>query len=82
MPASARPSLSAPVSLIAPTDLVRKSGETRRIDGVEIVFEMAPESEAPDEFYMYYPQLKVLNMAELATHNLHNLLPFRGTVVA
>jgi alkyl sulfatase BDS1-like metallo-beta-lactamase superfamily hydrolase len=68
-------------SLIAPTDLVRKSGETRRIDGVEIVFEMAPESEAPDEFYMYYPQLKVLNMAELATHNFHNLLPFRGTVV-
>jgi alkyl sulfatase BDS1-like metallo-beta-lactamase superfamily hydrolase len=68
-------------SLIAPTDLVRKSGETRHIDGIEIVFEMAPESEAPDELYMYYPQLRVLNMAELATHNFHNLLPFRGTVV-
>jgi alkyl sulfatase BDS1-like metallo-beta-lactamase superfamily hydrolase len=68
-------------SLIAPTDLIRRSGETRNIDGVEIVFEMAPESEAPAELYMYYPRFKVLNMAEVATHNFHNLLPFRGAEV-
>jgi alkyl sulfatase BDS1-like metallo-beta-lactamase superfamily hydrolase len=68
-------------SLIAPTDLIRRSGEMRTIDGVEIVFEMAPQSEAPAELYMYYPRFKVLNMAEVATHNFHNLLPFRGTEV-
>jgi alkyl sulfatase BDS1-like metallo-beta-lactamase superfamily hydrolase len=68
-------------SLIAPTDLIRKSGEMRPIDGVEIVFEMAPESEAPAELYMYYPRFKVLNMAEVAKHNFHNLLPFRGAEV-
>jgi alkyl sulfatase BDS1-like metallo-beta-lactamase superfamily hydrolase len=69
------------LSLIPPTDLIRKSGERRIIDGVEIIFEMAPETEAPAELYMYYPRFKVLNMAEIATHNFHNLLPFRGTEV-
>jgi alkyl sulfatase BDS1-like metallo-beta-lactamase superfamily hydrolase len=69
------------LSLIPPTDLIRKSGERRIIDGVEIVFEMAPGTEAPAELYMYYPRFKVLNMAEIATHNFHNLLPFRGTEV-
>jgi alkyl sulfatase BDS1-like metallo-beta-lactamase superfamily hydrolase len=68
-------------SLIAPTDVIRKSGEMRLLDGIEIVFRMAPESEAPDEFYMYLPKFKVLNMAEVATHNFHNFLAFRGTVV-
>jgi len=69
------------VTLIAPSDLVRRTGETRKIDGVEIVFQMAPESEAPAEFHMYYPQFRTLNMAENCTHNFHNLLPFRGSEV-
>jgi alkyl sulfatase BDS1-like metallo-beta-lactamase superfamily hydrolase len=68
-------------SLIAPTDLIRRSGETRIIDGVEIVFEMAPDGQAPVEYYMYFPQFKVLNMGSDATHTFHNLLPFRGTQV-
>jgi alkyl sulfatase BDS1-like metallo-beta-lactamase superfamily hydrolase len=69
------------LSLIPPTDVIRTSGEKRTIDGVEIVFEMAPETEAPAELYMYYPRFKVLNMAEIATHNFHNLLPIRGAEV-
>ena len=69
------------LSLITPNDLIKRSGETRHIDGVEIVFAMAPESEAPAEFYMYFPALRVLDMAEVATHNFHNLLPFRGAEV-
>ena len=69
------------LSLIPPTDIIRKSGEKRVIDGVEIIFEMAPGTEAPAELYMYYPRFKVLNMAEVATHNFHNLLPLRGTEV-
>jgi alkyl sulfatase BDS1-like metallo-beta-lactamase superfamily hydrolase len=51
------------------------------IDGLEFVFQMAPESEAPAEFHFYLPELKALNLAENATHNLHNLLPFRGAEV-
>ena len=69
------------VSLIAPTDLIEATGDTRTIDGVEIVFQMAPDSEAPAEMHMYFPAFRALNMAENATHNFHNLLPFRGSQV-
>ncbi len=69
------------VSLIAPTDLVSQSLDTRVIDGIEIVFHLASGAEAPAEFHMYYPQLKALNMAENVTHTFHNLLPFRGAEV-
>lgn len=69
------------VTLIAPTDLIRRDLETRTIDGVEIIFLMAPDSEAPAEMHMYYPAFKCLNMAENAVHNFHNLLPFRGAEV-
>lgn len=69
------------VTLIAPTDLITRDHETRTVDGVEIIFLMAPDSEAPAEFHMYYPKFRVLNMAENAVHNFHNLLPFRGTEV-
>jgi alkyl sulfatase BDS1-like metallo-beta-lactamase superfamily hydrolase len=31
--------------------------------------------------HLYFPKLKTLDIAENATHNLHNLLPFRGAVV-
>jgi alkyl sulfatase BDS1-like metallo-beta-lactamase superfamily hydrolase len=55
--------------------------ETHRIDGVDIVFMNTPDTEAPAEMIMYYPQFRALNMAELVTHNLHNFLPLRGTQV-
>ena len=69
------------VTLIPPTDLIKADHEKRVIDGVEIVFLMAPNSEAPAEFHMFYPRYNVLNMAENACHNFHNLLPFRGAEV-
>lgn len=67
--------------LIAPTQLIVEDTETHTIDGVEIVFQMAPDSEAPAEMHIYLPQFKVLNLAENAVHNLHNFIPLRGTVV-
>jgi alkyl sulfatase BDS1-like metallo-beta-lactamase superfamily hydrolase len=68
-------------SLIAPTLLIRAPVETHTIDGVEIVFQLAPETEAPAEMHLFLPQWGVLNMAENATHHLHNFLPLRGAVV-
>ena len=68
-------------SLIAPTDSIQQPVETRAIDGIDIVFHLAPASEAPAEMHLYFPQLKVLDIAENATHTLHNLLPLRGTEV-
>jgi alkyl sulfatase BDS1-like metallo-beta-lactamase superfamily hydrolase len=66
------------ITLINPTLLVEKDFETRVFDGVEFVFQLTPETEAPAELHFYLPQWKALNTAENATHNLHNLLPLRG----
>ena len=69
------------LTLIPPTDLIHKTGETRTIDGVQIEFLMAPGTEAPAEMLMYFPQWKALCAAEDATHNLHNLYTIRGAQV-
>ena len=69
------------VTLIPPTDLIKKTGETRTIDGVEMTFQMAPRTEAPAEFLIHFPQLRALCAAEDATHTLHNLYTLRGAQV-
>ncbi len=66
------------VSLIAPTVEIREEVETHRIDGVEIVFQLTPETEAPAEMHLFFPQMRALNTAENVTHLMHNLLPIRG----
>ena len=69
------------VTLIPPTQIIRQPIETHVVDGVEIVFQLAPETEAPAEMHMFYPDLRALNLAENATHNLHNIYPIRGAQV-
>ncbi len=68
-------------SLIPPNDLIREPYETRTIDGVTVEFHLAPSSEAPSEMILYVPQFKLLNMAEDATHNMHNLYTLRGAEI-
>ncbi|RED29165.1 alkyl sulfatase BDS1-like metallo-beta-lactamase superfamily hydrolase [Rhodopseudomonas thermotolerans] len=70
-----------PLSLIPPNDTIQQSYETRTIDGVEIEFHLVPGSEAPSEMISYYPQFRLLNMAEDTTHTLHNLYTLRGAAV-
>lgn len=67
--------------LIAPTCLVEKTGERMVIDGVEVVFQMTPGTEAPAEMNFYFPAMRALNMAENACHTMHNLCPIRGAKV-
>jgi alkyl sulfatase BDS1-like metallo-beta-lactamase superfamily hydrolase len=69
------------VSLILPTDLIGKTGEKRTVDGVQMVFQMTPGTEAPAEFNVFFPQFRTMWMAENATHTLHNLLTLRGAQV-
>ena len=69
------------VTLIAPTESISKTGERWVIDGIEMVFLMAPNTEAPAEMLIYFPQLRVLDAAEDATHTLHNLYTLRGALV-
>ena len=65
-------------SLIAPNMTISQSVEHHTIDGVEIVFQLTPETEAPAEMNFFFPQLGVLNLAENGCHTMHNLCPIRG----
>ena len=69
---------SGTLTLIPPTDIISKTGEKRIIDGLEYEFLMAPGSEAPSEMLWYLPKFKLINTAEDATHNMHNLYTLRG----
>jgi alkyl sulfatase BDS1-like metallo-beta-lactamase superfamily hydrolase len=69
------------VTLIPPTLEITTTGQEEVIDGVRMVFQMAPGTEAPAEMLFYFPDLKALCAAEDATHNLHNLLTLRGALV-
>ena len=51
------------------------------LDGVRIVFQLTPDSEAPAEMHFHFPERRALCIAENATKNLHNILTLRGAVV-
>jgi alkyl sulfatase BDS1-like metallo-beta-lactamase superfamily hydrolase len=68
-------------SIIPPNETIQQPLETRTVDGVTFIFELALDSEAPSEMLIYLPQWHVLDVAGDATHTLHNLLPFRGATV-
>lgn len=69
------------ITLFAPSKLISKTGEKMTIDGVDVEFQMAPGTEAPAEMLFYFPQFKLIDLAEDATHTLHNLLTMRGAKV-
>jgi alkyl sulfatase BDS1-like metallo-beta-lactamase superfamily hydrolase len=67
--------------IVPPNDIIKKPFETRIIDGVPFEFQLALDTEAPSEMFVYLPKAHVLDMGEDDTHTLHNLLPIRGTLV-
>lgn len=69
------------VSLILPTDIISKNSEKLTLAGLDFVFHLAPDSEAPSEMFFYIPQYKALCTAEDATHTLHNTYTLRGAKI-
>jgi alkyl sulfatase BDS1-like metallo-beta-lactamase superfamily hydrolase len=69
------------VTLINPTVTITTTGQELTVDGVRMIFQMAPGTEAPAEMHFYFPDQRALCMAENATHTLHNLLTLRGALV-
>ncbi len=72
---------SGNVTLIPPTRDITHTGEELTIDGVRIVFQMTPGTEAPAEMNFYFPGFHALCAAENTSHTLHNVLTIRGAVV-
>ena len=69
------------ISLIPPTVTITHTGQEETVDGIKMIFQMTPGTEAPAEMNFYFPRHKALCMAENATHNLHNVLTLRGALV-
>jgi alkyl sulfatase BDS1-like metallo-beta-lactamase superfamily hydrolase len=66
------------VSYLSPTDGITETGARRELAGIEFEFLYAPDTEAPEEFHIWIPQLKALTCAENANHSLHNIQTLRG----
>ncbi len=69
------------MGLLPPTLDITHTGQEETLDGVRIVFQSTPGTEAPAEMNFFFPDARVLCMAENATHNMHNLLTLRGALV-
>ena len=69
------------VSLVPPTESVSATGTRLTVDGVEIVFQVTPDTEAPAEMNFFFPQFGALCMAENCSCHLHNLYTPRGAQV-
>jgi len=67
--------------LISPTRIIEEDIEYLTVDGVSMVFQNTPNTEAPSEMNTYFPDLKALWMAENVTSTLHNIYTLRGAPV-
>jgi alkyl sulfatase BDS1-like metallo-beta-lactamase superfamily hydrolase len=69
------------VGLIAPTRFVSDPIEEFEVDGVRMIFQNTPNTEAPREMNTYIPDMKALWMAENVISSLHNIYTLRGAPV-
>ncbi|TNC81363.1 MAG: alkyl/aryl-sulfatase [Oleiphilus sp.] len=68
-------------ALLAPSEIIGKTGTTLNIDGVPFEFQYVPGSEAPAEMTFYLPDHKAFCGAEMLSRNMHNLYTLRGAKV-
>ncbi|MFN8034287.1 MAG: alkyl sulfatase dimerization domain-containing protein [Mycobacterium sp.] len=69
------------VSLIPPTVEITHTGQRLDVDGLELVFQITPGTEAPAEMNFYLPAQRALCTAENTSHTLHNILTPRGAQI-
>ena len=67
--------------LIAPTVVIRQDFEEHVIDGVRIVFQNTPGTEAPAEMNAWFPDRRVFWAAENISATVHNVYTLRGALV-
>lgn len=70
-----------PPGLLAPTIDITFTGEELALDGVRVIFQLTPETEAPAEMNFFFPDHGWLCMAENCSQTMHNLVPIRGALV-
>ena len=69
------------VGLIAPNRIIKQDFEEITLDGVKMVFQNTPDTEAPVEMNTWFPQFKTFWAAENVTGTIHNIYTLRGAAV-
>ncbi|KPF91272.1 alkyl sulfatase [Novosphingobium sp. AAP83] len=68
-------------SLVPPTRELAETDTELMIDGVRMLFQLTPGTEAPAEMNVGFPDWKVADLAENANPTQHNILTPRGAVI-
>jgi linear primary-alkylsulfatase len=69
------------LGLIPPSVIIKKDFEEMTVDGVKMIFQNTPGTEAPAEMNTYFPDLKAFWAAENITGTVHNIYTLRGALV-
>jgi alkyl sulfatase BDS1-like metallo-beta-lactamase superfamily hydrolase len=69
------------LGLIPPNRIIQKDIEELTVDGVQMVFQNTPGTEAPAEMNTYFPQFKAFWAAENICGTVHNIYTLRGALV-
>ena len=69
------------LGLIPPTVIIKDSIEELTIDGVRMIFQNTPGTEAPAEMNTYFPDMKAFWAAENIVGTIHNIYTLRGALV-
>ncbi|NNC56758.1 MAG: MBL fold metallo-hydrolase, partial [Woeseiaceae bacterium] len=72
---------SGTIGLVPPTQVIQDDFEEHTIDGVRMVFQNTPGTEAPAEMNTWFPDLKTFWAAENITATIHNVYTLRGALV-
>jgi alkyl sulfatase BDS1-like metallo-beta-lactamase superfamily hydrolase len=72
---------SGDVGILPPTRVIERAIEELTIDGVRMVFQNTPGTEAPAEMNTWFPDFKAFWAAENIVGSLHNILTLRGAPV-
>ncbi|MGD8964402.1 MAG: alkyl sulfatase dimerization domain-containing protein, partial [Gammaproteobacteria bacterium] len=69
------------LGLLPPNVIIEDDIEEMTIDGVRMVFQNTPGTEAPAEMNTYFPDMKAFWAAENITGTIHNIYTLRGALV-
>lgn len=69
------------LGLIAPNLIIEDDIQNLTIDGINMVFQLTPDTEAPSEMNTYFPDMKAFWAAENIVATIHNIYTLRGAMV-
>ena len=69
------------LGLLPPTLVVEDGIQEIEVDGIKMIFQNTPGTEAPSEMNTYIPEKKALWMAENVSNTMHNIYTLRGAQV-